>query len=169
MEIKFVTPNCMNCTAMTKATSSGYEVKYCTGFPGKKRKRLPWTGLKRSVTPWCPKLICPPKCNILGFIDENQAIFEQLMNFDILAKGQDVAYPMESRYKQRCTVPLEMGAKMFWDEVHTKPLNDLFPDICFMFGEIVEIDDGFKPYYFYYAGDSKFLPTPLFNGSKIQR
>ena len=168
-EPKFPTPNCAACPAMKMIGPAGYETRYCTGFSGKKQKRLPKTGLKRCVTPWCPKMICPPRCNILGFADDNQAMMEQMMNFDILAKGKDFASPMEYRYKQRCTVPLNMSAKVFWDEVHITPLTTLFPDTAFIFGEIVGIDDGFKPYYFYYAGDGKFLPAPMFNGSKVQR
>ncbi len=168
-ELKFPSPNCATCSAMTKTGPAGYETRYCTGFRGNKKKRLPKAGLKRSVAPWCPKVMTPPVCNILGFQNANHEMMEYMMHFDILTSGKDKAFPTERRYKLRCTVALGMNARMFWDEVHIKPLSTLLPDTALAFGEIVEIDDGFKAYYFYYAGEGCFLPAPLFDGSKVAR
>ncbi len=166
---KFQIPNCAECPDRANVGPAGYETPYCRGFPGKKQRRLPKAGLKKSIAPWCPKRISPPRCNILGFLDDDQAMLEFMMHCDILAQGKDVAFPIEWRYKQRCIVPLNLKASAFWDEVHISPLTVLFPDITFTFGEVVEIDDGFKPYYFYYAGEGKFLPAPVFDGSKVKR
>ena len=167
--LKFYVPSCAMCPAMKKVGPVGHEIRYCTGFPGKKQKRLPKNSLKKGVASWCPKQISPPACRVLGFVDEDTAMLEYMLNSEKYAAGQDVAFPSVWHYKQRCTYPLNMGAKQFYEELQYKPILSIFPGLCFTFGEILEIDDGHKPYYFYYAGDGRFIPAPLFDGKQVSK
>ena len=165
---KFYVPSCAMCPAMKKVGPAGYENRYCTGFPGKKQKRLPAKGLLKSVMSWCPKQISPPACRVLGFVNEDTAMMEFMLNREKFTAGQDVAFPSVWHYKQRCTYPLEMSAKQFYEELQSRTMFSIFPDLDFSFGEILEIDDGHKPYYFYYAGDGRFVPAPVFDGKQVK-
>lgn len=164
--LKFYVPNCVSCPEMKRVGPFGFETRYCFGFPGKKQKRLPKRGLQRSVASWCPKQILPPACRILGFVDEKNAMMEFLLNGDTCGK-ENLFSPSPQRYKIRGEYPLAMSAKQFYEALESSSLLSIFPDIDFRFGEILEIDDGHKPYYFYYAGDSGFILLPWFDKSKI--
>ncbi len=166
---KFYVPSCAMCPEMKKVGPAGYENRYCTGFPGKKQKRLPKNGLKKSVASWCPKQISPPACRVLGFVDEDSAMMEYVLNSNIREEKKDCIFPSAWKYKLRCTYPLEMRAKQFYEELQCRTMFSIFPDLDFSFGEILEIDDGHKPYYFYYVGDGRFIPAPLFDGKQVQR
>ena len=71
--LKFYVPSCAMCPAMKKVGPVGHEIRDCTGFPGKKQKRLPKNSLKKGVASWCSKQISPPACRVLGFVDEDTA------------------------------------------------------------------------------------------------
>ena len=101
--LKFYVPSCAMCPAMKKVGPVGHEIRYCTGFPGKKQKRLPKNSLKKGVASWCPKQISPPACRVLGFVDEDTAMLEYMLNSEKYAAGQDVAFPSVWHYKQCCT------------------------------------------------------------------
>ena len=97
--LKFYVPSCAMCPAMKKVGPVGHEIRYCTGFPGKKQKRLPKNSLKKGVASWCPKQISPPACRVLGFVDEDTAMLEYMLNSEKYAAGQDVAFPSVWHYK----------------------------------------------------------------------
>ena len=42
-------------------------------------------------------------------------------------------------------------------------MEELLSDLDMDFGEVVEIDDGLCPYYFYYFGFLKIIPIPIFH------
>ena len=88
--LKFYVPSCAMCPAMKKVGPVGHEIRYCTGFPVKKQKRLPKNSLKKGVASWCPKQISPPACRVLGFVDEDTAMLEYMLNSEKYAAGQDV-------------------------------------------------------------------------------
>lgn len=163
---KFYQPSCWNCPALHAAKTS-YENSYCTGFPGKRQKRFPKGGPKKTVPDWCPKRISPPVCRIYGFASDEDAYMEFMLNYDSAMVLSGSAYPQERRYKLRCTYPLKMTAKEFYETSQISSVFSVFPDQEFEFGEIVEIDDGLKPYYFYYAAGHGFIMAPIFDKTKI--
>ncbi len=165
---RFTVPNCITCPQM-KCVGSGESItRYCTGFKGKKQKRIPKSGIKKRVASWCPKQISPPVCRIYGFIDKNNEMMEYLLNGSIRDNKDKMVSPSPWRYKYKCTYPLNMSAKEFYEAIHDQILLSLFPDYSFTFGEVLEIDDGHKPYYFYYAGDLTFIPVLSFDVNCIK-
>lgn len=164
--LTFTQPSCWGCPSLFQAKSS-YESNYCTGFPGKKQKRFPKGSPKRKIPDWCPKRISPPVCRIYGFISDEEAVMEFMLNNDAKILEQGVAFPSERRYQLRCSYPLGMSAKELYEELQRRAISDIFPDVEFEFGEVVEIEDGLKPYCLYYAADKGFIPAPTFDTKKI--
>lgn len=62
-------------------------------------------------------------------------------------------------------LPLGKTAKQFHDSVQAEPLNDILPDEVNT-GEVVEIDDGLKPYFFYVLSYGTVIPLPYFQKPK---
>ena len=81
---------------------------------------------------------------------------------------KDYAYPIAHRYRFKETYPLGITAKQFWSRLQEETLMSIFPDFHFNYGEILEIDDGFKPHFFYYSGEGIFLYAPIFSADGIR-
>ena len=162
----FSQSSCWECPSLQQARSS-YESSYCTGFPGKKQKRFSKVGPKRKIPDWCPKRISPPACRIYGFINDEEAIMEFMLNHGSSTFEQGIAFPSERRYKLRGSYPLAMTAKELYETMQLKPISSIFPDEEFAFGELIEIDDGIKSHCFYYAAEKGFVYAPVFQTSKI--
>ena len=45
-------------------------------------------------------------------------------------------------------------------------MEDLLSDSELSLGEVIEIDDGLRPYYFYYFGFQRIIPVPIFHSLK---
>ena len=96
-------------------------------------------------------------CRIYGFADERSEYMEKLSiaNFD---PNEPHIYPIGSHYTLRREMPVSMNARQFFQEAQEEPLEELLSDLDMDFGEVVEIDDGLCPYYFYYFGFLKLIP-----------
>lgn len=157
----FHNPNCRECPSCKRVGYLDSATAYCTA--GKKARRLPKAGIKRKVADWCPKRISPPRCRIFGFIDEEQENLDFLMHRDSSNIIKGLAFPVSYRYKIRCTYPLEMTAKQFCSALEEKNVGEIFSGTELSYGEVIEIDDGFKPYYFYLSYEGKIVPVSLFD------
>ncbi len=157
----FHNPNCMECPSCKRVGYLDAATFYCTAV--KKAKRLPKAGIKRKVADWCPKRISPPRCRIFGFVDEEQENLDFLMNRDSGNIINGFAFPLPYRYTVRCSYPLEMTAKQFCSALEEKPVWEVFSGAELSYGEVIEIDDGFKPYYFYFSYEGKIVPVSLFD------
>lgn len=74
--------------------------------------------------------------------------------------------PSPHRYTPRTEIPLNMTAKQFFDATQEGPLSDVLPEEV-SDGEIIEIDDGLQPYYFYVLDYATVIPLPYFRFSSI--
>ena len=103
-------------------------------------------------------------CRIYGFGDECAEYMEKLSisNFD---PNEPYIYPIGSHYTLRREMPISMNAKQFFQAAQEEPLEELLSDFDIAFGEVIEIDDGLCPYYFYYFGFLKLIPIPIFHPS----
>ncbi len=156
-DMKFHTPNCQECSNCKRTGFLDSTTYYCTA--GKKTRRLPKAGIKRKVAEWCPRLISPPRCRIFGFISEEESTLDFMVHHDDGGIINGLGFPTASRYKVRCTYPLGMTAKQFAAALEEEPLYDIFPDADLSAGEVIEIDDGLKAYYFYYSYKGKIVPA----------
>lgn len=163
MKINYRQPNCAECPALLRAQPFSDDRNYCNGFGGKKKKSMGKKVPTRKIMDWCPKRISPPTCRIFGFVDDNAASMEFEMHHSLMVSKDTHAFPSPFHYKFKQTYPLGLTAKAFCSMLETTPVSTLFPDYKFEFGEVIEINDGFKPYYFYFAGGSKFLTVLLFD------
>ena len=101
-------------------------------------------------------------CRIYGFADERSEYMEKLSiaNFDL---NEPYIYPIESHYTLRREMSVSMNARQFFQAAQSEPLEELLSDLDIVFGEVIEIDDGLCPYYFYYFGFHKLIPIPIFH------
>ena len=69
--------------------------------------------------------------------------------------------PAAFHYAFRTEIRLGMTARQFFDASQEDPLRDVLPEeVCD--GEIIEIDDGLQPYYFYALDSATVIPLPYF-------
>ena len=69
--------------------------------------------------------------------------------------------PASFHYKLRTEIQLGMTAKQFFGASQETPLRDVLPKEV-NDGEIIEIDDGLQPYYFYVLDFATVVPLPYF-------
>ncbi len=78
-------------------------------------------------------------------------------------------YPLGSHYTLRREMPISMTAKQFFQAAQSEPLEDILSDSDLALGEVIEIDDGLQPYYFYYFGLLRLIPAPIFHPLRTQK
>jgi hypothetical protein len=76
--------------------------------------------------------------------------------------------PLSSHYSPRMEVPTGLTAKQFYTSVKEECLSQIIPGLDVRPGEVICIDDGLKPYYFYYRSDYEISPLPGFNPTKVR-
>lgn len=69
--------------------------------------------------------------------------------------------PFPSHYTLRAEFSLGMTAKHFFDATQMEPLGDILPEEIHN-GEVIEIDDGLRPYYFYCLDYATAIPLSYF-------
>lgn len=69
---------------------------------------------------------------------------------------------IKSRYVAAKEFPTHMTAKQFYEATKQEAIASIIPDYAFKFGEIIEIDNGLKPYAFYYRDYSTVIPVLCF-------
>lgn len=149
--------------------------RYCNGFPKKRKsKRFRKSDPKYKPPRWCPRLISPPVCRVYGFVNSEASIMDWLLNREASAArsgNEQDAYRSVSahRYKLRLEFPLGMTAKQFYDvmlsDVSTCVTSEIRNQV--EYGEVIEIDDGLKPYYFYFD-TFRAIPLSYFDRSRVQ-
>lgn len=150
----------------------GNVTRYCTGFPKKRKpRRFRTSDPKHKPPKWCPRLISPPLCRIYGFADQNSEMMHWMLNRkDISSCEQSTHISVNERhYRLRLEISLDMTAKQFYDATRQEPVWDIFPPAKkhLEYGEIIEIDDGLKPYYFYFNGHD-VIPYGHFDRARTQ-
>ena len=158
---KFPEPGCRSCLYHQEVGLT----RYCGGFKGKKPKRFRSSDPVFKAPKWCPKRLSPMICRIYGFADERCKYMEMrtIANFN----NEPHIYPLESHYKLRREMPVGLNAKQFFQASESETLEELLSDDDLSLGEVIEIDDGLKSYYFYYLEFQRLIPIPIFHPSKM--
>lgn len=86
-----------------------------------------------------------------------------------IGEGNPCIFVSEHRYRLRLEVELGMTAKQFYDAVQVEHVSTVIPGAALRGGEVIEIDDGLKPYYFYCLDRFAAVPLPLFDRTKTQK
>ena len=153
--------------------------RYCSGFPKKRKpRRFNKSDPKYKPPKWCPRRISPPVCRVYGFVNSEAAVTDWLLNREATAaksgNEQDVyRSDSEHHYKLRLELPLGLTAKQFYEAmeyeastcVSTCAVSEIRNQV--EYGEVIEIDDGLKPYYFYYT-TVRVIPLAHFDRSRVQ-
>ena len=175
MKYTFPGPTCPGCQYHQSVGDGLVQTRYCNGFDKKRKsKRFKRSDPKYKPPKWCPRLISPPVCRVYGFVNSEAAVTDWLLNREATAAksgNEQEAYRSvsEYRYKLRCELSLGLTAKQFYAAMLTDVSTCVTSKIRNQveYGEIIEIDDGLKPYYFYF--DSfRVIPLLHFDRSRVQ-
>lgn len=118
--------------------------RYCTG--GKRIKVFKPRDPKVYVPSWCPRRKSPAELRVYCFKNSNSWFLHYLLERDgvhSLPSGCDYAV----RYEDHT----EVTAHDFYELIQQKTITEIL-GVQVRTGEIIEIDDGLKAYYFY-AGE----------------
>ena len=157
----FPVPGCSRCPHHETIGSGISETRYCTGFKGRKPKRFRRSDPASKAPKWCPRRIDPPICRIYGFKDERSAYMESLWREEYRSGRMKAVSPAAFHYAFRTEIRLGMAAKQFYDASREESLRGILPEEI-RDGEIIEIDDGLQPYYFYALDGATAIPLPYF-------
>lgn len=134
--------------------------RYCTG--GKKIKVFKPRDPKVYVPSWCPRRKTPAELRIYCFKNTNAWFLNHLLNRDgvhPIPSGYDYAVRHESR--------TEVAAKYFYELLQEKTITEIL-GVRVRTNEIIEIDDGLKPYYFH-VGEYGVEVLSYFNGEAARQ
>ena len=161
---------CSSCPDLQHLGNELWGTRYCKGFPkGKKPKRFKSSDPKYKAPKWCPRRISPPVCRIYGFANEQCRELDILPRNRFDRKRDQYIYLSSSHYKLRLEKTLGINAKTFFDRSKHSGLDDFLVETDLSLGEVVEIDDGLRPYYFYHLSWSVFVPVSLFERSNCRK
>ncbi len=164
---------CHQCEHFQRIGDDFMGTRYCGGFPRKRKpKRFSSSDPQYKAPKWCPRRISPPVCRIYGFADEQSRFMELLNQERFDPKREQYIFPNAGHYKLFCEMNLGMKAKAFFDKVSRGSAFEVLSEHGIQdiqLGEVIEIDDGLKPYYFYYLNWSKVVPVMLFDRTRVQK
>ena len=150
----FPEPACMECRHHQYLGNGLSRSRYCGGFPKRKSpKRFRSSDPQRKAPKWCPRRLSPPVCRVYGFANERSQAMDILSRNRFNPKKERYISVASSHYKLLLEKPLGMKAKAFYEAAETG----------------VEIDDGLKPYYFYFLSWSRVVPVYSFDLARVQK
>ena len=159
----FPEPSCRSFCEYFRAGSGLFDkTRYCMKSKSKKGKRFKASDPVTKPPRWCPRRLSPPVCRIYSFKDEASALFEtdRLHKFD---PKKNATWPaLGHRYKLRSERPIGMNAKQFFAAVPQETAEMVLDDLTLEYGNIIEIDDGLRPYFFVYLSSCTVIPATGF-------
>ena len=161
---------CSSCEHLQKVGSGLCETRYCGGFPKRRNpKRFQASDPKIKAPQWCPRRLPTPVCRIYGFADEQSRFMDTLVR-DRFDPSRDQFISVQGiHYKLRLEMPFSMNARTFFEAARHGGAYELLAEADIDLGEVVEIDDGLKHYYFYYLSWSKLVPVITFDCAQVQK
>lgn len=161
---------CSSCPDLQRAGGELWGTRYCGGFPKKRKpKRFRSSDPKYKAPKWCPRRLPTPVCRVYGFASEQSEAMDILTRELFDPKRDQYISPSAHHYKLRHEEPLGLNAKNFYERVGHGDMDDFLMEADISPGEIVEIDDGLRPYCFYCLSWARFVPAPSFDPSDVQK
>lgn len=135
--------------------------RFCIG--SKRARRFKRGDPKVNVPDWCPKRKIPCELRIYGFKDENA----EMLHYLLCAGTENTSTPSAHRYALKREAHTELQPAEFWSRCAIEPYSDL---LGFELGlyEVLEIDDGLKPAFFYRTEDGLVL-EPYFDAERARK
>lgn len=134
--------------------------RYCQG--GKKMREFKRRDPKVSPPSWCPKLKNPAEYRVYAYKDANAWFMHQFKRASGLSDS-----PCGYEFAVRVEGYTALSARDFWAEVEVKSASEALgvPVHC---NEVVEIDDGLRPYFFHVAEDWDVKVLTFFQSDKAR-
>ncbi len=168
-KITFPEPGCYCCDRYSTQGSPPFETRLCMGRKWKKRgRRFRTTDPQYKAPKWCPKRLPTSICRIYGFADEMSREYETAY-MHLHSQGQGTYCPSAFHYKLRAEIPLGMSAEVFYGAIQEQLLEEVLPGQMVEHGEVLEINDGLKPYFFVYMNSMTVLPIPYFAVDMVKK
>ena len=79
------------------------------------------------------------------------------------ARPKKCISPERRRYEVKTVITLGLSAKEFFEKMRDYRLSDVIPDMVFNGGEVIEIDDGLRPYQFYVYSNSLVIAVEQYS------
>lgn len=160
---RFPEPLCRSCPDHRSIGNPICETRYCLGFPKKRNgKRFHAYDPQFKPPKWCPRRLETPACRIYSFANEANAVLDRMLRHDDDPRNHDYAHPSPWKYQFRLELSLGLTAKQFWETAKSDTVESVLNEAQLNYGDVIEIDDGLKPYYFYYVFGA-LIPVSYFN------
>ena len=160
-KVKFFEPSCSECSSYSIQGAFPYETRYCTA-KGRKGKRFKSSDPKFKVPKWCPKRLPSRVCRVYRVKDDERSL-EWARR--VAVDPKELTYYSASGYRYDPEPKLEKKTgytvRQFYERANMDGPEDVLDDVDLEFGDLFELDDGLKPYYFYYFGPGIVLPASL--------
>ena len=129
---------------------------------GKKGKRILKKDSKLKPPVWCPLRLTSPVCRIYGFRDalQERLAFDEWLSIDPAKVGW--YFPMSHRYQVRQEISLGLTAEQFYTAAQEQTVDEILNGVPVQNGELIEIDNGLAPYFFYVYNQATVFPAKAF-------
>lgn len=166
----FPEPGCAECQYHQLVGEGLFQTRYCGGFPNRKRpKRFSKSDPRYKAPKWCPRRVCPPVYRIYSFADEQSWEMDILARNHFDPKRNQYISVFENHYKLRLETTLPMKAREFVEAVKRGNADEFMIEADLQLGDVIELNDGLKPYYFYYWSWSQLIPVLSFDRTRVQK
>ena len=157
----FPEPGCWGCSHHMVQGKFPCETRYCMGTGRKRGKRFKKSDPQCKAPRWCPKRLSPKICRVYRLSGENERLMEQMRRAEMRPQKHKNYSVFWHRYEQepRYESPIFLTAKQFYEQANRERADNILEDFQTEYGDVIEIDDGLQPYYFYCFDFMKLLPT----------
>lgn len=135
--------------------------RFCTG--GKKARRFKRSDPQIYVPSWCPKRKNPCELRVYTFKSTDEWYLHKALE---KSTGHSLL-PIASNYAMVKSLSTELSPREFWKRLKSGSYQDIL-GISLEPYNVVEIDDGLNPAFFYYV-DGGFTLISFFNAEKARK
>lgn len=160
----FPEPGCWRCPHYTVQGEFPCETRYCMGTGRKRGRRFKKTDPQYKAPKWCPKRLTPKICRVYRLRGEIERLSEEVRREEHRPKKHENYSAFEHRYdpKPRYEAPIALTARQFYELANREGIESILEDFETEYGDVIEIDDGLQPYFFYCFAFAKILPVSNF-------
>ena len=159
--IRFFEPSCTECPSYSVQGTFPCETRYCMA-KSRKGKRFKSSDPKFRAPKWCPKRLQSRVCRVYRLKDEEGSL--EWARRAVFNPNELTYYPVTVyRYDPEPKLEKNIGytVRQFYERVNEDGPEYILDELGLEFGDLFELDDGLRPYYFYYFGAGIVLPATV--------
>lgn len=160
-KVRFFEPSCTECPSYSAWGDFPCETRYCMA-KGRKGKRFKAHDPKFRAPKWCPKRLPSRVCRVYRLKDEEVSL--EWARRAVFNPNELTYYPAAGyRYDPEPKLEKNIGytVRQFYERVNEDGPEYILDELGLEFGDLFELDDGLRPYYFYYFGPGVVLPATV--------